>query len=343
MLTPLPWLAPLRDEIVASHRGHALLLYGPAGLGHLHLAFELAQAWLCEADVPPRPCGHCAACRLIHAGTHPDLRLLLPEAVALQTGFQSGGDAADGDAAAEADTKATRKKPSREIKVDAIRHAIAWTATTPSRGRVKLLLIHPAQAMNAVSANALLKTLEEPGASVRLVLTASDPDRLLPTIRSRCQLRRMPMPDAETARAWLAQQGVKEPDVLLAAAGGRPLEAQALAADGLQADFWRRLGAAVAAGQATLLAPLPLPRAIDALQKLCHDAMALAGGATPRFLPAGSVPAGAAMAPLAGWSRELARAARHDEHPWQAALLVESLVSQGQRAWEGARALPRSR
>jgi DNA polymerase III subunit delta' len=141
----------------------------------------------------------------------------------------------------------------------------------------------------------------------------------------------------------LAQQGVKEPDVLLAAAGGRPLEAQALAADGLQADFWRRLGAAVAAGQATLLAPLPLPRAIDALQKLCHDAMALAGGATPRFLPAGSVPAGAAMAPLAGWSRELARAARHDEHPWQAALLVESLVSQGQRAWEGARALPRSR
>jgi DNA polymerase III subunit delta' len=343
MLTPLPWLASERDAIVASHRGHALLLYGPAGLGHLHLAFELAQAWLCEAGSPPRPCGHCASCRLVQAGTHPDLRLLLPEAVALQIGFQSGGDAGDGEAAAEADTKATRKKPSREIKVEAIRNAIAWTATTPSRGRFKLLVIHPAHAMNAVSANALLKTLEEPGASLRLVLTASDPDRLLPTIRSRCQLRRMPMPDAQTALAWLAQQGVKEPGVLLAAAGGRPLEAQALAADGLHAEFWRRLGAAVAAGQAALLAPLPLPRAIDALQKLCHDAMALTGGAAPRFLPAGSVPAGAAMAPLADWSRELARAARHDEHPWQAALLVESLVSQGHRAWDGARALQRSR
>jgi DNA polymerase III subunit delta' len=342
MLTPLPWLAPVRDEIVASHRGHALLLHGPAGLGHLHLAFELAQAYLCEAVSPPRPCGHCAACRLIAAGTHPDLRLLLPEAVALQAGLLQS-DAGDGEAAAEADTKTTRKKPSREIKVEAVRNAIAWTATTPSRGRFKLLVIHPAQAMNPVSANALLKTLEEPGASVRLLLTASDPDRLLPTIRSRCQLRRMPMPDAETARAWLALQGVKDPDVLLAAAGGRPLEAQALASDGLHADFWHRLGAAVAAGQAALLAPLPLPRAIDALQKLCHDAMALAGGAAPRFLPAASVPAGAAMAPLADWSRELARAARHGEHPWQAALLVESLVSQGQRAWEVARAPARSR
>ncbi len=342
MLTPLPWLAPVCDEIVASHRGHALLLHGPAGLGHLHLALELAQAYLCEAESPRRPCGRCAACRLIAAGTHPDLRLLLPEAVALQVGLLQS-DAGGGEAAAETETKGTRKKPSREIKVEAIRNAIAWAATTPSRGRSKLLVIHPAQAMNAVAANALLKTLEEPGASVRLVLTASDPDRLLPTIRSRCQLRRMPMPDAETARAWLAQQGVNDPDVLLAAAGGRPLEAQALAGDGLHADFWHRLGAAVAAGQAALLAPLPLPRAIDAMQKLCHDAMALAGGAAPRFLPHGSVPAGAAMAALADWSRELARAARHGEHPWQAALLVESLVSQGQRAWGGARVLPRSR
>jgi DNA polymerase III subunit delta' len=55
------------------------------------------------------------------------------------------------------------------------------------------------------------------------------------------------------------------------------------------------------------------------------------------------VPGGAAMAPLADWSRELARAARHDEHPWQAALLVESLVSQGHRAWQGTKTAPRAR
>jgi hypothetical protein len=143
--------------------------------------------------------------------------------------------------------------------------------------------------MNAIAANALLKTLEEPAASVRLVLTAGDPDLLLPTIRSRCQKRRIPMPAFAVALPWLAARGVDQPEVMLAAAGGRPIEALELIADGLDARFWQRLAPAVAAGDAGVLAGLPLPRAIEALQKLCLDALALAHGAAARFLPADSL------------------------------------------------------
>jgi len=80
------------------------------------------------------------------------------------------------------------------------------------------------------------------------------------------------------------------------------------------------------------LASWPLPRVVDMLQKLCHDAMRVASGGTPRYFPAPAMPPAAALAALSAWARELGRNARQAEHPWNAGLLVESLTQQARLA-----------
>jgi DNA polymerase-3 subunit delta' len=117
-----PWLEPLLRDVLAHQRGHALLLHGPSGLGHFELALALAGAWLCEGEEgAPPPCGRCASCRLIAARTHPDLQLLLPEDTALRVGWSTAAGAGESGDADGAGRAAGKKKPSREIKVDAVR------------------------------------------------------------------------------------------------------------------------------------------------------------------------------------------------------------------------------
>jgi DNA polymerase-3 subunit delta' len=125
---------------------------------------------------------------------------------------------------------------------------------------------------------------------------------------------------------------LSQAEVLLAACNGRPLDAWALAQDGVTAASWSALPAAVAGGQAASLAGWPVPRSLDALHKLCHDAMALAAGGAPRYFPAGSVPRKGRLVALSAWSRELDRVARHDDHPWNEGLLLDALVQQGASA-----------
>jgi DNA polymerase III subunit delta' len=189
--------------------------------------------------------------------------------------------------------------------------------------------------MNAVSANTLLKTLEEPPGNARFLLSCADPDALLPTIRSRCQSVTMGLPPVAQATEWLARQGVADPAVMLAATGGQPQLALEWAQQGVDAALWARLPALVGQGEPAALAAWPLSRVVDALQKLCHDAACVAAGATPRYFPATTITAGADGAALTGWMRELGRVARHAEHPWNAGLMIESLVQQGQRALAG--------
>ena len=142
-------------------------------------------------------------------------------------------------------------------------------------------------------------------------------------------------------QAWLTAQGVAEPAALLAACSGRPLDAWALAQAGVDSATWARLPQAVARGQAGVLAGWPVPRALDALQKLCHDAMAVAAGAGARYFPAAAMPPlsgatpAAHLAALGAWSAELSRVARHAEHPWNEPLLLEALVTAGARALKG--------
>ncbi|MEF7615803.1 DNA polymerase III subunit delta' [Aquincola sp. MAHUQ-54] len=330
----LPWLRPVLDRALAQVRGHSTLVHGPGGVGQFELAIALAQAWLCEAEGPgQRPCGRCAACHLMQARMHPDFHLLLPDALREPLGW--GGDAEGG---AKEGGEGKKAKPSREVRVEAVRAAIDWSQQTSSRGKGKVVVIHPAQAMNAIAANALLKTLEEPPGSVRLLLCTHDPESLLPTIRSRCQRLAVPRPERAVALAWLEAQGAREADVLYDASGEQPLEAVAMLRVGIDAAAWRRLPASLQRGEASALTPWPLPRAIDALQKLCHDLMAAAVGAPARYFAAADLPPGAALPALAGWQASLRRAARHDEHPWNAPLLVEALVAEGRALWPPARA-----
>lgn len=329
----LPWLAPAIDRARAMPHAHALLLHGAAGDGLYECAQAITHAWLCEADAGlARPCGRCGACRLLAGGMHPDLHRLLPEDLRLQLGVQlaDGGEGTDGEGGGKG-----KRKPSRQIRIDDVRAAIDWVATTSSRGRAKVVLVHPAEAMNLQSANALLKTLEEPPRGARLLLTAAEPAQLLPTVRSRCQVVRLVPPATDLARRWLQEQGLAQPDVLLAACSQRPLDALAMAAAGIDAARWAALPAAVLGRQPAALAGWAVPRVIDALQKLCHDGMALATGAAPRFFPSPALPRPATAAALAAWSRDLARQARHADHPWHEALLIDALLAQASAAWAG--------
>jgi DNA polymerase-3 subunit delta' len=339
----LPWLAGWLDAARAL-TGHALLVHGPSGIGQWELALTLAQGWLCEADaIEPRPCGRCAACRLVQAHAHPDLVVLLPEALQEPLGW--GGADADADAASERSGGKPTRQPSKDIRVEAVRAAVGFAQTTSARGRAKVLVLHPAERMNGVAANALLKTLEEPPGRVRFVLSCAAPDALLPTIRSRCQALALRPPAPVAATAWLVSRGVADPGALLAATGGRPLDALAWSGQGITSARWAQLPAAVARGEAGGFAGWPMPQVVDALQKLCHDALCRCAGAPPRYFPPASLPAvGGRLGALLDWSRELTRAARHAEHPWNAALMLDALVAQGHKAlWAADNARPAAR
>jgi DNA polymerase III subunit delta' len=331
----LPWLAAPLQAALAAQRGHALLLHVAPGVGALPLSLSLAQSYLCEAtslgSAWQVACGRCGSCKLVQSHVHPDLAVLLPETLRRAHNWPLADDRVDSD-----DTK---KKPSKQIRIDEVRGVIDWSTKTSARGRGKVAVIHPADSLNMQSANALLKTLEEPPVGTRLLLTSADPALLLPTVRSRCQHIRVASPSPQAAQQWLLQQGVKDADqaqTLLAACSGRPLDAAALAEAGLDAQTWLRLPKAVAQGHAAALAGWPVPRALDALQKICHDAMARATGAPTRFFPNDQVPAHATVAALGGWSRELLRVARHAEHPWNEALLIQALVAAGAKALAAA-------
>jgi DNA polymerase-3 subunit delta' len=161
---PAPWLAPALKTLL-HQRGHAWLLSGPSGLGQFALALELARAWLCLQATEEGACGHCASCRNIDLRTHADLRLLMPETQMLEKGWPLHEKAQK-----EIDDK--ERKPSREIRVDAARDMVAFTQTTRSGSRHKVVLIYPAERMNHITANTILKTLEEPPGDTRFLLVS---------------------------------------------------------------------------------------------------------------------------------------------------------------------------
>ncbi len=217
MIDILPWQRDQLAELVA--RGdklpHALLVYGRSGTGKVEFARALAQSLLCEAPDHGLACGACPACGWFAAGNHPDFRALLPESMI--------EDAATDDAPTEADEK--DKKKSNEIKIDQVRGIADFMALSTHRGGYRVLLIHPAEAMNAAAANALLKTLEEPASRTVILLVSERIGRLLATIRSRCQRVLVRLPAREVALAWLRAQGVAQPEDALATASGAPLDA----------------------------------------------------------------------------------------------------------------------
>ena len=319
-----PWLQRQLQRLLAQ-RGHALLLSGPSGLGQYDLALALARAWLCEQPGEHGACGSCGSCHAIDVRTHADLCVLMPETLSLELGWPL-----DEGAQKEIDDK--KRKASKLIRVEAAREAVAFTQFTRSRGRTKVILVHPAERMNVESANTLLKTLEEPAGEVRFVLSTEAAHQLLPTIRSRCLTHNMAWPAEAEALEWLQQQAAREnrsvsreqAAVWLQAAGGRPDDALAWAATGLQGSTWAQLPQALARGDWGTLNGWPPAQQLSVLQKLCHDLMAHAAGAPARFFQSDQLPPAPRWGALAQWSRELANAARSVEHPYNAGLMQEA-------------------
>jgi len=222
----MSWLAPAREAVAALHaRGaHAVLLHGPAGIGKWDLAMALARDLLCErAVVPARACGTCASCALTAAGNHPDLRVIVPDALA----ERRPGTAADEEPADTEDTPAdTKTRASREIRIEQVRDLAALTAISAHRGGARVVVLGPAEALNAPAGNALLKGLEEPPPSTLFLLVSDRIDGCLPTILSRCVLVRVAVPPRALALRWLQEQGATgNPAQRLTDAGGAPLAA----------------------------------------------------------------------------------------------------------------------
>ena len=201
-----PWLATTaRDALALRGRWpQALLMSGPEGIGKRALAMHFARALLCERPrADGSACGACASCRYVAAGQHPDLSIVEP---------------------VEVDEEGN-VTPTEVIKIDAIRSLTQWSQRTSHRGGAKVGVIVPAEKMHVPTANALLKTLEEPLPGTYLLLVAHQAGRLLPTIASRCQRFPVPVPRVDDGIAWLASQGLSDPANALAQAGGAPLVA----------------------------------------------------------------------------------------------------------------------
>jgi DNA polymerase-3 subunit delta' len=282
----------------------------------------------------------------------------MPETVALELDWPL-----DEKSQKEIDDK--KRKPSKEIRVEAPREMINFTQHTRSGGHTKVVLVYPAERMNHVTANAILKTLEEPPGVCRFVLASEAVHILLPTIRSRCQTHTMLWPEEQQALEWLVSKGLvaAEAKATLRAAGGRPEDALNLANAGLKAAQWASFPLMVSRGQLAALADLAPAQAIDRLQKLCHDMLAVQTGATPRFFEvadlqavlgnakgfsgskdalvatdasvakgAGNNASPGAMYSLTQWAKDLMESARTAQHTYNPGLMLEALMAQAQQA-----------
>lgn len=159
---------------------HSLLLVGQKGLGKFELARRFAASLLCESpQMDGLACGKCLACNWFEQGNHPDFRLLQPDALAEDVEVEEG-----------------KKKPSQQITIDQVRALDDFFNVGTHRGGLRIVIVNPTEAMNRSTANSLLKTLEEPSAGTLFLLVSSEPMRLLPTIRSRCQVVPVPVPSA---------------------------------------------------------------------------------------------------------------------------------------------------
>jgi DNA polymerase-3 subunit delta' len=213
-------LSPLRSALRRGALHHAYLFGGPEGVGKARAARLLAQAANCEGPGGPArddACGACGPCRKIAKGIHPDVVLLAEERVMAKAGTW--------------EPKAGRT-PSRDIVVDQVRDLVDRRLSLKRfEGRRRFVIVDPADAMNPQAQNALLKTLEEPPEGTTLVLVASSPDSLLPTIRSRClRVPFAPIPPALLAARLEAEGHPPEKARLAAALSGGSL-GRALAAD----------------------------------------------------------------------------------------------------------------
>lgn len=248
MIPAPPWLAPQITTLVAAERSgrlpHALLIHEAPGAGGDWLAAWAAQLALCQN--PERaPCGTCRGCVRAATLQHPDLTLVRP------------------------------LEDSRQVRIEQVRELSAELALTSHGGGYKVGLITPADALNRFAANALLKTLEEPPPRTLLVLVATQPSRLPPTVVSRCQRLRLRAPTREEGVAWLiAARGAADWGAALDAVGEAPMlvvDADPAALAALGADTRSTLEALAAGSTDPVAAAERWARADLPLRLVCFE------------------------------------------------------------------------
>lgn len=211
--TVYPWQKSAWERLQrarkANQLAHAYLLEGIAGMGKQHFAQCFIASLFCTSpNQDGYACEHCHGCHLFAANSHPDWHPVMPE------------------------------PPSKMIKIEQIRELVEYSYQTAQLNGYKVILLSPAEAMNTASANALLKTLEEPGSHTMLLLLTDNAAHLPITVRSRCQRLHFLLPEQTTALAWLKAEINADVDytLLLKLAHSAPLQALTLYQNNEYAD-----------------------------------------------------------------------------------------------------------
>ncbi|KFZ38615.1 hypothetical protein HR45_04105 [Shewanella mangrovi] len=205
-MSSLPWLTSALTQLHQQQRderlAHALLLPLPVADGGLVLAEQIVASCLCDNHTSPA-CGQCRACKLLAAGNHPDVYWL--------------------------------KADGHQIKVEQVRELCQSLAATAQQGGYRIAVIQQSERMNQAAANALLKTLEEPGRNTLLLLQTDIAGGLLPTITSRCQRVNVQPPTIDMVANWLQHPQLSSAELAwsLPVVGGAVALQQALASDRL--------------------------------------------------------------------------------------------------------------
>lgn len=332
---PYPWLGEAFGELLAmrSRLPNAVLIHGAPGIGLFELGKAFAESLMCVSPNPDgTACGRCQGCRLTSAGTHPDLKFVLSEAAAAEHELPYEP--------AENERSSATKKLSREVRIHQVRALADFLGLSAHSGGRRAVLVYPADMVRAEAAAALLKSMEEPPADLIFILVAEDVDAVLPTIRSRSRMVRMPMPTKAEALDWFKKKRLKAGEEALAMAGGAPLAALRQGqTDRLTPKAEKTLVELLKKGQA--LTPDDIVRAHSAdfttppvallLARWTHDLLRVKAGVEPRYFTteAAALQAVAATmteASLWEFSAKVLGVRRAVEHPLNAKQVWEAIL-----------------
>lgn len=318
-----PWQANDWQRLLAlrDRPPQGLMFKGAKGIGKLDLALNYAHSLLCESpQASGLACGTCPACHWLSQGSHPDFRLLQPDALS-----QVAEDSESG------------KKASKQITVEQVRGLSDFLGMTSHQGGMRVIVICPAEAMNSNAANALLKNLEEPPPNTLFILVTHKPQQLLPTILSRCVSFGLAVPDATAATQWLRTQGVTDPEHTLAAAGYSPLlalqgDAQVGADERIKLLNALRSPASLDVfAMAELLQKTEQVLVVQWLQQWCYDLVSMKQAGSLRYHTGDEVAIKKLVTPIAALDlvrlqKLLQTAKREAQHTLNPKLFFESLL-----------------